>query len=74
MAKLTLFGYDSRKVDLYMKRLDREASFLEQTQKERSEMYTSRLTALQQQLGEAERKLSEMEKIEANLKQWIQRN
>ncbi|MDF2724755.1 MAG: hypothetical protein K0Q59_4430, partial [Paenibacillus sp.] len=32
MAKLTLFGYDSRKVDLYMKRLDREASFLEQTQ------------------------------------------
>lgn len=74
MTKTTTFGHNARKANLYMKRSYREASFLERRQKEQSEAHGSMISDLQRQFEEAERKLSEMEKLETNLKQWIQKN
>ena len=74
MSKTALFGYSPRKVNMYMERLEQEASFLERRQQEQSEAFMSMQAELQRQIAEAEGQLSEMEAIETNLKQWIQRN
>lgn len=68
------FGYNPRRVKRYMNRLDREAGFLESRQREQTNAFLSKQAELRRQIEEAERKLAEIETMEANIKQWIQRN
>jgi uncharacterized protein YaaR (DUF327 family) len=74
ISRKALFGYDSRKVQIHMNRMEREAGFLERRQREQSEAFLTRESELLRQIAEAGERLSGIETMEANLRQWIQRN
>jgi hypothetical protein len=74
ISKKALFGYDPRKVQIHMNRMEREAGFLERRQREQSEDFLSEESELLRQIAEAGERLSGIETMEANLRQWIQKN
>ncbi|MCP1307705.1 hypothetical protein [Paenibacillus tyrfis] len=69
-----LFGYNADQVHRYVSSLEAELKLLEERQQEESAAYERTEAELLNEIATLEQGLTELERMEAGLKQWIQRN
>jgi hypothetical protein len=68
------FGYHPQKVKQYADVLEGKAASVERRLQEQSEKQIAEQEELLRRIADVKRELDEIEHMETNLKQWIQRN
>ncbi|TBL69302.1 hypothetical protein [Paenibacillus thalictri] len=72
--KRALWGYDEHKVKAYLTALNTEILLLEEQREEKLKAYVKEQAELLSEVEEVSQDLAEVDRLETNLKQWIQKN
>ncbi|MCU6797599.1 MULTISPECIES: hypothetical protein [Paenibacillus] len=72
--KRSLIGYDDEKVKSYIHSLQLEIRALERRRREDHQVFMNQSAELLGEIDQLKQKAHELDQMENNLKQWIQRN
>ena len=73
-AGSTLGGYDPRKVRQYVSLLETETLIMTERLEQQRAVFAAREAELNEEVERLKRELAEQERMESNLKQWLERN